>query len=172
MLTSTSDLMVVPRAPVSSSSTTLMTHATPSGSSTDTNGKAVHSRFAKTDLPTLHQAVDAVDLVVDAADLGVDLQVAAAEDSAAALAVVEEEEEEASAVDAEVSEVATVAEEVPMLAVLLAAWTLLPSSHKLLIPSPIMPHTAASLAQLSTFATFHGLPATRTLLTSSPPSVP
>jgi hypothetical protein len=166
-LTFTSDLMAVPRALVSSSSTTPTTHVTLSLNSMDTNGRAAHSRFVKTDLPMLHQAAD-----VEASALGVDLEVdllaeveALAADS---VAVVEALAEDAVVV----SLVAMVAAEAdPTLAVLQAAWTLLHSSHRLPTHSPIMLLTAASEVQLSTSATYHGPPAMRILSTSSPPLV-
>jgi hypothetical protein len=137
VLTSTLDLMVVPKAPVLLPSNLLMMLAMPSNNSTATTGKAARSRFVKIASLALDpdSAVEVASAVVE--DL-VEVSVPVAVD----LVVVD------SAVDSEVvvdSEAAMVVEQVATMEE--PALFLLPP-----IPLPIMPLLVLREARPSTFA--------------------
>jgi hypothetical protein len=138
VLTSTSDLMAVPKAPALLPSNLLMMLAMLSNNSTATTGKAAHSRSVK--IASLALDPDSAVEVASAAVEGlVEVSVLVAVD----LVVVD------SAVDLEVvvdSEAAMVVEQVATMEDL--ALFLLPP-----IPSPIMPLLVLSEARPSTFAT-------------------
>lgn len=150
---------------VSSHSKVQMMHATPSKRSTVTIGKGALSRFAKIAMPTL---VEVGAWVV----VAVLLAVALAEECEEALpAVVASAAEVLMEEDTEVGEVATVVEGVLVTVVhlleLVTTAAELQRNLLLLTPSLTSRRRVVREVQQSSSATCHGLPATKTLSSSS-----
>lgn len=150
---STWDLTDVPKALVSLFSTTSKMHATPSSSSTATNGKAAHLRFAKTaTLAVVEEEVSGVVAasreVVEASGAEADLMAVEAVDSKVEVA----SREASEVVEAAIKVVGAVTRAVEVVAIRAEEATM----HQLMLlltHSPTALDLAPSLVQSSTCAT-------------------